>query len=181
MTGSNQSKTWISAKGSFDLRCHLGSYSLPCIPEAFVDLAARADATSINKSNVQVGNPILQVTASSERQYYVSIRFINGDITRCITEAARARFIGSLSALLIQIFTVFIANPSKLYRILVSAASTVGQLPTSQAKAVPVVFRLAEQYAAALYCAKRSRLSQSEVAIASGHQCVSHDIGSIDQ
>jgi hypothetical protein len=59
------------------------------------------------------------------------------------------------------------ANLSKLYRIIVSAASTAGQLPTLHAKAVPVVSRLAEQYAAALYCAKRSRLSKSDVGIAS--------------
>lgn len=63
------------------------------------------------------------------------------------------------------------ANLSKLYRIVVSAASTVGQLPTLQATAVPVVLRLAEQYAAALYCAKISRLSKSDVVIASGTMC----------
>lgn len=64
-----------------------------------------------------------------------------------------------------------LAHLSKVYKIVASAASTSGQLPALQAKAIPVVSRLAEQYAAALYCAKRSRLSKRDVAIASATMC----------
>jgi hypothetical protein len=57
-------------------------------------------------------------------------------------------------------------HSSKVKRIVVSDASTRGQLPTSHAKADPVVFRLAEQYAAALYWANRSISSRRDVEIA---------------
>lgn len=44
----------------------------------------------------------------------------------------------------------------------VEAASTKGQLPTEHVNLVPVEFRFSSQYAAALYCAKRSRLLRRE-------------------
>ena len=51
------------------------------------------------------------------------------------------------------------SNSSK---VLVDADSTKGQFPTEHVNLVPVEFRFSEQYAAALYCAKRSRLFKRE-------------------
>jgi hypothetical protein len=123
-----------------------------------VNFTARTQTVGAFETKIEICDPVGQVSAAPEGDYQQFVGVIGGDKAGGLT-------IGCGPKSLLFVFEEFYqrnAHSSNSSIVSVDAASTRAQFPTEHDNSVPVELRFSKQYAAALYCAKRSRLPRTE-------------------